>query len=193
MRNSERETDQRGYFVYLRRRRRRGLLYRRFWLYPRLCRHLHGRVLDIGCGIGDMLQYRPQTIGVDVNTHTVAWCQSQGLNALAMAPDVLPFTNSAFDGALLDNVLEHLAVPQPLLMEIRRVLKPGGIVIAGVPGTRGYASDPDHQTFYDAKALISLLQSVGFRAERVMRMPFPISLLDRHLRQYCIYGVFRRE
>lgn len=26
--------------------------YRRFWLYPALCRRLHGKVPDVGCGIG---------------------------------------------------------------------------------------------------------------------------------------------
>ena len=187
-------TDSRDkeYFSYLRRRSRLGLLYRRAWLYPRLSRSLEGRVLDIGCGIGDMLRYRPGTVGVDVNTQTVAWCRERGLDARLMEPDRLPFDVAEFDSVVLDNVLEHLSRADPLLCEIHRVLKPRGVVIAGVPGTRGYASDPDHKTFYDATSLVALMQRAGFINERLIQMPLPISLFDRYMRQYCIYGVFRR-
>ena len=185
-------TDDRQYFEYLQRRSRIGLLYRRFWLYPTLCSFLHGRVLDIGCGIGDMLRYRSGTVGVDVNPRTVAWCREHGLDARTMEPNRLPFETAEFDGAILDNVLEHLAAPDALLRDTHRVLRPGGVVIAGVPGTRGYESDPDHKTFYDADSLGAVMEAAGFQRRRVIRMPLPMSWMDRYVRQYCIYGVFRR-
>ena len=179
------------YFEYLRRRSRLGLLYRRAWLYPRLSRHLRGVVLDIGCGIGDMLRYRPRTVGVDVNRRTVEFCRQNGLDAHVMEPDHLPFEPNSFDGAVLDNVLEHLSNPDPLLGEAHRVLKPGGTLIAGVPGSRGFASDADHKVFYDAESLSMLMQRSGFTRKRIVRMPLPLPMLDRVMRQYCIYGVFR--
>ena len=60
-------TDYQDYFNYLRGRSRLGLLYRKYWLYPRLNKYLYGDVLDVGCGVGDLLSFRPSTIGVDVN------------------------------------------------------------------------------------------------------------------------------
>jgi ubiquinone/menaquinone biosynthesis C-methylase UbiE len=110
-----------------------------------------------------------------------------------MEPDRLPFEDASFDGTILDNVLEHLADPQPLLRETRRVLKRGAVLIAGVPGTRGYASDQDHKQFYDSTSLATLMKQSGFRRERIIRMPLPLPMLDRYMRQYCIYGVFRNE
>ncbi|MGH8287759.1 MAG: class I SAM-dependent methyltransferase, partial [Steroidobacteraceae bacterium] len=79
-------SDYDEYFAHLRRRKRAGLWYRDLWLYPRICKHLRGKVLDIGCGIGDMVRYRPQTVGVDVNPHAVSFCQSQGLRVQLMQP-----------------------------------------------------------------------------------------------------------
>lgn len=186
-------TDFDAYFESLQQRKRAGLWYRNLWLYPRICRYLHGRVVDIGCGIGDMVRFRRDTIGVDVNPKAVAFCLSQGLKVELMQPDQLPFPDAAFDGAVLDNVLEHLEEPTALLAETRRVLVPGGTLIAGVPGRRGFASDWDHKHHYPEAELVRCLQAAGFGLLYVFHQPFRSGFLDRHFRYYAIYGVFRRS
>lgn len=168
-------------------------LYRRYYLYPWLCRHLRGRVLDVGCGVGDMLACRANTVGVDINPRAVAWCRRRGLDARPMEPDRLPFADGDFDGVVLDNVLEHLARPQALLAEIRRVLPVGGRFVVGVPGRRGYASDDDHKVFYSEPALRETVQAAGFSDGKVLHAPVRSAWLDRHMRQYCLYGVFERR
>lgn len=182
------------YFDSLIRRKRVGLWYRNIWLYPRMCRHLSGRVLDVGCGIGDMVSYRPhQTIGVDVNPKAVEYCRGRGLTVQQMEPDRLPFPYAVFDGVVLDNVLEHLEKPEPLLAEIHRVLRPGGTFLVGVPGEQGFASDSDHKHHYPEPELIRCVQSAGFELANVFHQPFRSRLLDRRFRYYAIYGVFRRR
>ena len=182
-----------AYFEYLRGRSLRALLVRRWWLYPRINRHLHGRVLDVGCGIGDMLRYRPNTVGVDINPATVAWCRSQDLDARIMEPDRLLFGDAEFQGVILDNVLEHLERPSALLRQIRRVLSPDGVVVVGVPGRCGYTKDPDHKVFYDEPSLVALMRDHGFVHATWFYQPFRSAWLDLRMRQYCVYGVFRRE
>jgi SAM-dependent methyltransferase len=179
-----------SYFEYLKNRGRLGLAYRKYWLYPRLCRHLTGRVLDIGCGLGDFLRYRPDTIGVDVNPNAVSWCNSQGLRALLMQDGVLPFADHSFDAVVLDNVLEHIKEPQALLAEIKRVLKADGVFLVGVPGRKGYASDPDHKVFYNEQTLAQKLGESGFKNREFFHAPFKLKNFDNYIRQYCIYGVF---
>ena len=181
------------YFNYLKSRSRLGLWYRRLWLYPRLCRYLKGDTLDVGCGIGDFLSYRSHTTGVDINPAAVEWCSRQGLDAHAMSPDVLPFGDSTFDSAILDNVLEHLDEPQALLEEIRRVMRPKGTLVVGVPGMNGYASDPDHKVFYDERLLVSVLAKAGFGLQRILNMPIRSTWMSARMRQYCVYGVFTRD
>ena len=185
--------DHDEYFNYLSRRSRLGAVYRARWLYPRLARRLRGRTLDIGCGIGDMLVYRADTVGVDINPRTVAYCHSRGAAAHVMQPDQLPFGEGEFDSALLDNVLEHLSLPGPLLSEVRRVLRASGQLLIGVPGRCGWASDPDHKVFYGEGELKACVEPLGFHLREVFHTPLWRSpWLDRNIRQYCVYGLFDR-
>lgn len=182
--------DHEQYFNYLRDRSRAARWYRNYWLYPRLCRHLFGRVLDVGCGIGDMLRFRPGTVGVDINLAAVSYCREIGLDACQMKVDQLPFEDAEFDGLILDNVLEHVANPMPLLGEVHRVLRSNSSLIIGVPGVRGFAADLDHKIFYDDVSLRDTLQQAGFDWQRTLRMPLPMDVLGILSRTYCIYGVF---
>jgi SAM-dependent methyltransferase len=180
------------YFNYLRNRSFLGFLYRKYWLYPRICAHLDGRVLDVGCGIGDFVKFRKQTTGVDINPETVEFCKKQGLDVFQMEINKLPFLSSEFDGILLDNVLEHIESPRLLIEEIYRVLKPSGTFLVGVPGRKGYTKDLDHKVFYDAKKLVETISALGFVNETNFYMPLKSTILDLHLSQFCLYAKFTR-
>jgi len=181
-----------SYGEYLKSRSRLGGVYRTYYLYPRISRRLRGRTLDVGCGIGDFLQFRPDTIGVDINANTVAHCRARGLDARLMDPDVLPFEDASFDSALMDNVLEHIDAPIPLLLELRRVLRPGGRVLIGVPGELGWQCDPDHKVRYDEVSMSAVLAECSFVPMEMFHTPLWRSAwLTRHLRQYCIFGLYR--
>jgi SAM-dependent methyltransferase len=181
-----------SYFEYLKTRSLTGLFYRRLYLYPKLCRHLDGRVLDVGCGLGDMLTFRPNTVGVDINSRVVEWCKAKGLDAKLMQPDALPFQSGTFSSIVLDNVLEHLLAPGPLLSEIHRVLTTGGRLVVGVPGRRGYDADTDHKVFYNEIFLTKKLAEYDFVCQKMLHMPLRCPWLSHYLPQYCIYGIFTR-
>ena len=181
------------YFKYLMHRSSLGKFYRKYWLYPRLCRRLKGRTLDIGCGIGDMLAFRPHTVGVDINRHAVDFCSERGFEAHLMELDVLPFRDSSFESALLDNVLEHIPEPDSLLEEVYRILLPGGRLLVGVPGILGWKSDLDHKVFYDELKISECVEKHGFLHINTFHTPIcRSSWLSNRLRQYCIYSVFQR-
>jgi SAM-dependent methyltransferase len=177
------------YFLYLRNRSLLGRLYRKYYLYPRLVKFLKGSLLDVGCGIGDMLDFRPNSVGIDINPHNVAFCKRLGFESLVMHNNKLPFKNLSFDSVLLDNVLEHIESPSLLFEEIRRILKPDGVLLVGVPGIKGFQSDDDHKVFYDEKKLRALAQKNHFNINHFFYTPIIKStFLSKHLRQYCIYS-----
>jgi SAM-dependent methyltransferase len=182
------------YGEYLMRRSRLSEVYRRHFLYPRICDRLVGRTIDVGCGIGDFLQYRPNTVGVDINPHTIQYCNARGLDARLMQPDVLPFNDASFDSALLDNVFEHIAEPAALVRELRRVLRPAGLLLIGVPGVLGWQCDSDHKVRYDEATLEATLRAGDFVPIEIFHTPLWRSAwLSRHLRQYCIFGLYRSQ
>ena len=138
-----------------------------------------------------MLLYRKHTIGVDINSHNVEFCKSRGCEAYLMSANKLPFTKQKFSSILLDNVLEHIKDPRLLFKEIKRVLRPGGRVIVGVPGFRGYEADQDHKIFYEEKSLEKLAAQNGFHVTKFIYTPlFKSSFLSGHLKQYCVYSIW---
>ena len=180
------------YSEYLQRRSWLGYLYRRFFLYPKFKSHLIGNTLDVGCGIGDFLSYKPDAIGVDINRYNVNYCINRGLNAELMQPNKLPFENSSFDNVILDNVLEHIENPIPTLSEIYRVTNEEGYFLVGVPGRKGYLADDDHKVFYDESSLCDIVEGAGFTIKKTFYTPFSSTWLDRNARQYCLYGLFSK-
>jgi SAM-dependent methyltransferase len=187
------ENDYDEYFDYLNKRSILGLLYRKYWLYPFINLHLKGKVLDVGCGIGDFLRFRNGTYGTDINPNVVAFCHKYGQNVTLMEKNILPYSAREFDGIVLDNVLEHIDQPILLLKEIHRVLRPNGRLIIGVPGCKGFESDADHKIFYDAKKLKSTVEQIGFDWIETYPMPLPIDALQKYLRCFAWYGIFNKK
>jgi SAM-dependent methyltransferase len=180
------------YFEYLKGRSNLSKYYRWYFLYPKLIRYLSGRVLDVGCGIGDFLSQYKNSVGVDINPYTISYCRQMGFEAL-LVKNKFPFPSESFNGAILDNVIEHLTDPTGLLMETRRVLKDKGRLIIGVPGKLGYVADPTHSVFYDSQKLKKTLSDSGFRLIKKRYSPLRSDWLDRNMRQYCLYGIFEKS
>lgn len=55
----------------------------------------------------------------------------------------LPFQSESLDGVFNESLLEHVLNPQSTAEEIRRVLKPGGLVYTSTPFLTPYHASPD--------------------------------------------------
>ena len=181
------------YHEFLKKRTFKSKFYRKYLLFPRLCKFLTGRALDVGPGIGDFVAFRPNTVGVDINPDNVEFCKSRGLDVRLMKINSLPFENGAFDSMIMDNVLEHIEDPNLLLIEMSRVLRKDGVLVVGVPGVLGFKTGPDHEIFYSKEHLRKTFVDRGFTAEKIFSMPVEWDWLDTRMRQYCYYGVFKKN
>jgi ubiquinone/menaquinone biosynthesis C-methylase UbiE len=102
-------------------------------------------VLDVGCGTGSLAVAAKQQVGtsgavygIDASQEMIARAERKARKASVQivfknAPaQVLPFADSQFDAVLSTLMLHHLprTARQECAREIRRVLKPGGRVLA---------------------------------------------------------------
>jgi SAM-dependent methyltransferase len=94
-----------------------------------------GSVIDLGCGAGDsVVQFRDvnpdvRWVGVDVEASPeVALRRRTDAEFVTFDGVKLPFEDASFDAVYCKQVLEHVREPGPLLAEVARVLRPGGVL-----------------------------------------------------------------
>lgn len=104
------------------------------FLEPRLSK-LQGNLLDVGCGEMPFRGCLPPGVsytGIDVpQARDFAMRENEAV--ISFNGVSIPFPDDSFDTVLCTEVLEHAAAPQELIAEIRRVLKPDGMLLATVP------------------------------------------------------------
>ena len=96
------------------------------------------RVLDVGCGFRPYEPYfaphATEYVGVDVDNPAAD---------LQVVAESLPVPDGSFDVVLCTQVLEHSTDPAKAVRELRRVVAPGGRVLASTHGTAVYHPAPN--------------------------------------------------
>lgn len=96
------------------------------------------RVLDVGCGQKPYFPffepYAAEYVGVDIDNPAA---ELQG------SVERLPVPDGSFELVLCTQVLEHAADPAQAVRELRRVVAPGGRVLASTHGVQVYHPAPD--------------------------------------------------
>lgn len=141
-----------------------------------------GRLLDIGCNEGRGLEiYRRNGFaveGLEANPAAAAVARARGFTVhVADLADFRPA--EPYDVAILSNVLEHFLDPRAALLEVHRLLAPGGEVWVSCPNAdswlRRFAGPawinwhvPFHIVHFSRATLRRLLGETGFapRQER---------------------------
>src|SRR5215211_1021898 len=135
---------------------------------PHLQKDFH--VLDCGCGVGSItldiaeLVAPGRVIGIDMDEEQLkiarANAEKHGLTNISFEQGnvyQLRFDASSFDAALAHTLLYHLNDPLSALKELRRVLKPGGIVAISDDNMNTITFSPDHPI---AQKLIDLMKRI---------------------------------
>jgi SAM-dependent methyltransferase len=130
----------------------------------------HGRVLDLACGSAPLWPgLRGQAyVGVDTSGAELALARKRGVGAVLLADAAaLPLAAASVEVVVCSMALMLLTPLDGVLAEVRRVLTPGGRLIATVP-----ASGP--LTGRDLPLVAALLAAVGRR----LRYPGDPALRD---------------
>lgn len=131
-----------------------------------------GTVIDIGCGVGDVLQVfedRFKRIGTDYALTQLSLSRALlkgGADFLQASVYQLPFRDNFADIIVCLEVIEHLEHDDYGAREISRILKPGGYLIAAVPNQfywNEYLELMGHWRHYSYQSFQNLLSKAGIQ------------------------------
>jgi len=137
-----------------------------------------GRVLDVGCGRGVLLQeFRRrgwEVEGTELSEQAASYArQTLNIPVRIGSLETLDFPSNHFDAITLWHVLEHVENPRALLAEINRILKPDGVLMVAVPNFGSFEARvskdkwfhldvPRHLTHFSNVTLEEALNECGF-------------------------------
>jgi SAM-dependent methyltransferase len=138
------------------------------------------RLLDIGCASGLFLEAMQNQQGWVVEGVEPDVASARGVaERLGIPVFAGPFEHANyptghFDAITLWDVLEHVHDPMASLHEIRRMLRPGGVLFIRVPNAASYVARicgrywsgydlPRHMTLFTPRTLARALVQAGFR------------------------------
>ncbi|HEU5473186.1 MAG TPA: class I SAM-dependent methyltransferase [Actinophytocola sp.] len=117
------------------------------WITERLAEAgltLGKRVLDFGCGVGRLsnalAEHAPEVVGIDIAASMIEAAKKINrrpgqVEFVHYDGHELPFQDASFDSAISMIVLQHAPLPVQLgcLLELVRVIRPGGILALQIP------------------------------------------------------------
>jgi ubiquinone/menaquinone biosynthesis C-methylase UbiE len=132
------------------------------------------KVVEIGCGRGAYQDLVVDYTGIDLSDSVRPFLRKPFIQGSASA---IPLPDSVFDAAWTIYVLEHVPEPEAALLEMRRILKPGGLLFL-YPAwqCRSWAADGYPVRPYTdfplagklVKASIPIRDSVAYRSLYIM-------------------------
>lgn len=163
-----------------------------------------GRLLDVGCGSGiflpELAKHCDSLFACDVHakldlTKEMLVAESVDVTLTQADARSLPYASESMDGIVCMSVLEHLYDLKSTADEFFRVLRPGGVVVAGVPLTNLMTTTILRMSYFirnldarleDEHVSNHLAVLNAFRQEFILEDTLNIPrFLPKPLRMYC--------
>lgn len=118
-------------------------------------------VLDVACGEGYgshiMAREAKSVVGVDIAPQVVAHAKSrydcENLGFIEGSAAALPFEDDKFDVVVSFETIEHHDRHEEMMLEIRRVLRPGGVLVISSPDRQHYSIARGYDNPFHVKEL----------------------------------------
>lgn len=156
-----------------------------------MAQHLSGCLLDVGCGRKPYREmfFTDEYVGLELDT------PENRANKQAdffYDGETFPFGDHKFDGIVCNQVLEHVFRPDLFLGEIRRVLKPEGLLLLTVPFVWDEHEQPWDYARYSSFGLKSLLEKNGFEVLKQEKINADVRVLFQLINAYLFKVLWTR-
>lgn len=148
--------------------------YRLMWLRATVptMRSRHARVLDVGCGDGQWLEFLASSgyagcVGMEVNPRRLAQARARGLTVHTSLADATQ--DGQFDVIFLWQVAEHVSEPVALIGNLMESLAPDGALVVSVPNQES----AQNRLFGRRSSLIDYGRHVWYWGSRYFGDEFP--------------------
>lgn len=160
-----------------------------------------GKVLDVGCATGYFLEVAAErgwdVAGVELSAYSAGLAAAKfGERIFNGSLEQAAFPDEAFDLVTLSDLIEHIPQPVSFLHEVRRILKPGGLVLIVTPdlgslserimGGKWSHYKVEHIYYFSAGTITSCLKKAEFKPLLVKSAPKYLNL-DYIINQFSIY------
>ena len=144
-----------------------------------------GKLLEIGCGYGYLLDearlYFDLRVGTDFSDGAIKQAQPRANQVYKGGIDSVP-ESAQFDFIIATHVIEHVYHPQAFLRALILRLRPGGYLLIAAPDMGSFwriimgrywpsFKLPEHVLYFDRHTLSNLLHSCGIR--QISHVPYP--------------------
>ncbi len=156
-------------------------------------KHIHGIVLDFGCGSKPykcIFEY-DKYIGLDIKTSGHPHTNSD-IDVLYDGK-ALPFKNSYFDSVFSSEVFEHIANIDEILNEINRILKKGGRCLFTVPFVWDEHEQPYDFFRYTSFGIKQLLEKHDFKIISIEKNTCYVETIFQMWNAYLYYILHSRN
>ena len=160
-----------------------------------------GRLLDVGCGRGDLAIWFAQrgwrVAGVEPAAAAAGLAAERGIEVHHGTLDDAPWAPETFDAVTFNHSLEHVPDPRLTLRQAGTLVRPGGLVIVSVPNFGGWQRRlfrsrwfhldlPRHLQHFDRGSLAEMARAAGLESREVRTTSSLLGFLASV--QYAIRG-----
>ncbi|ENN96227.1 methyltransferase type 11 [Methanocaldococcus villosus KIN24-T80] len=162
-------------------------------------------LIDLGCGDGrflyalykqGLLKNATRVVGVDISEERIRRLKklcpfAEGI--VADVTDLSQIPDNSFDVAISNQVIEHVPDDSKMLKEIRKILKPNGLLYIStvikkwygfwIYWKNGFKLDPTHvREYMSEEEFLNLLENNGFMVKEFKTSPIRYPIMDLILR-----------